>query len=401
MTALGTAPTTPERRVGTRWPRWWPYLRFLLGLAVLALAVWALSSHTDELSGIGGVVGHLHWAWVPAAMVAEFLSFVSFAAMQYGLLGVGGLRAPKEPLLKTTFSAQALANSLPGGTAVSAVYSFRWYRRFGAGNTLATWAIVGVVLSSVISLALVATVGLVLATEQGASLDLIPAIVGALVVTAALGALFLYQRPLLWTMDRAVRAARTLTGRPSPDTEARIRASLFRITTIHLGPGRAVSTLAWGSANWLFDCACFAMMFPAIGAPVPWKGLLLAYGAGQLATSLPITPGGLGVVEGSITIALVAFGGAQTTTVDAVLLYRLISFWLVLAVGWILFGQLAFEVRRGRWSRQALNSPVEDIDLERDLSPDASSEYHDAGSDHDAGSEHHDPRSDPSPVAPS
>jgi len=37
-----------------------------------------------------------------------------------------------------------------------------------------------------------------------------------------------------------------------------------------------------------------------------WKGLLLAYGAGQLAADLPITPGGLGVVEGSLTIALVA-----------------------------------------------------------------------------------------------
>ena len=61
------------------------------------------------------------------------------------------------------------------------------------------------------------------------------------------------------------------------------------------------------------------MMFLAIHAPIPWKGLLLAYGAGQLAATLPITPGGLGVVEGSITVALVAFGGAETSTAYAVL----------------------------------------------------------------------------------
>jgi uncharacterized protein (TIRG00374 family) len=67
---------------------------------------------------------------------------------------------------------------------------------------------------------------------------------------------------------------------------------------------------------------------------VPWRGLLLAYGAGQLATALPITPGGLGVVEGSITVALVTFGGGQASTVAAVLIYRLISFWLLLPVGW-------------------------------------------------------------------
>jgi uncharacterized membrane protein YbhN (UPF0104 family) len=85
----------------------------------------------------------------------------------------------------------------------------------------------------------------------------------------------------------------------------------------------------------------------------------LAYGAGQLAANLPFTPGGLGVVEGSITIALVAFGGSQNSTVDAVLMYRVISFWLVLVVGWVLWAQLAYQVRKGRWSRQALQAPIE------------------------------------------
>jgi uncharacterized membrane protein YbhN (UPF0104 family) len=99
-------------------------------------------------------------------------------------------------------------------------------------------------------------------------------------------------------------------------------------------------------------------MFLAVNATIPWKGLLLAYGAGQLAAMLPITPGGLGVVEGSITIALVAFGGSQATTVDAVLMYRLISFWLVLAAGWAMFGHLAWQVRRGRWSRSVINAQV-------------------------------------------
>ena len=63
-------------------------------------------------------------------------------------------------------------------------------------------------------------------------------------------------------------------------------------------------------------------------------------------------------MEGSITIALVAFGGAQSTTVDAVLVYRLVSFWLVLVVGWFLLGELALEVRVGRWRRRALASTV-------------------------------------------
>ncbi len=93
------------------------------------------------------------------------------------------------------------------------------------------------------------------------------------------------------------------------DTTEQVDRIVRRITSVRLSGRRVIAVVLWGTANWLFDCGCFALMFPAIGAPIPWKGLLLAYGAGQLAAALPITPGGLGAVEGSITIALVAFGG--------------------------------------------------------------------------------------------
>ena len=131
------------------------------------------------------------------------------------------------------------------------------------------------------------------------------------------------------------------------------------MTAVRLNWTEIGRIISWGTLNWLLDCACFAMMFLALGAPIPWKGLLLAYGAGQLAASLPITPGGLGVVEGSITVALVAFGAPNESTAYAVLLYRLISFWMILVVGWLFIGQLALQVRRGRWTRQALASEVE------------------------------------------
>src|SRR5205807_7523464 len=104
--------------------------------------------------------------------------------------------------------------------------------------------------------------------------------------------------------------------------------------------------LAFAVANWLWDCLALALCFLAIGSGVPWLGLLLAYGAAQLAVNIPITPGGLGVVEGSLTIALVAYGGNQEATVATVVLYRLISFWGLLAVGWLCWGGLALAGRR-------------------------------------------------------
>ena len=349
-------PGTGRRRALLR--RWWPTLRVVIGFGVVGVALWALSSHTDELSGLSQVLRTLNWFWVLMAIAAEFLSFVSFAWMQRTLLGCGGLPAPRGSLLKMTFASQALSNSLPGGTAVAAVYGFRWYRRFGADSTLAGWATAGVVVASAVSLSLVASVGLAVAASEGASLDLIPAIVGVLVLAVAVGALFVYERPLFLVVSGALRLSHRLTGRPRGDNADQIDRVMLAVTSVRLGWSQVITVVTWGTANWLFDCTCFALMFPAVHAPIPWKGLLLAYGAGQLAAALPITPGGLGAVEGSITIALVAFGGAQTTTVDAVLVYRLVSFWLVLVVGWCLLGELALEVRLGRWRRRALDSDV-------------------------------------------
>jgi uncharacterized protein (TIRG00374 family) len=131
---------------------------------------------------------------------------------------------------------------------------------------------------------------------------------------------------------------------------------LSRLTAVHLTWRDLGATVLAGLGNWTFDCAALAASFAATGAPLPFRGLLLAYGAAQLAANLPVTPGGLGVVEGSLTIALVAFGGSEQSTVAAVLCYRVVSFWGYLPVGWLTFGALAYLDRREDRLREHLSS---------------------------------------------
>jgi len=78
---------------------------------------------------------------------------------------------------------------------------------------------------------------------------------------------------------------------------------------------------------------CLAVAFIAAGGALPWRALLIAYAAGQLAVLLPITPGGLGVTEGSMAVTLAAYDGGMAAAVAAVLLYRLITYWAVLPAG--------------------------------------------------------------------
>src|ERR1700679_2734670 len=139
--------------------RAWPVLRFLFGIGLVALAFWVLSGHRGELSGFSAVFEHLKWWWIPPALFVELASFVCFAGLQYEFLRCGGLFPPEVSLLKMTFASQAITNSFPGGTAFSAVYGFRWFRRFGADDTLAAWSLAGTLVASIVSLSLVATAG--------------------------------------------------------------------------------------------------------------------------------------------------------------------------------------------------------------------------------------------------
>src|SRR5258708_9951554 len=103
--------------------------------------------------------------------------------MQIELLGAGHLRAPWRTLFKLSFASQAITNSLPVGNAVASVYGFRWFRRFGADNTLAAWAMAGTLVAVTVSLSLVAVLGLAVAANEGASFDLVPVLIGTFLIT--------------------------------------------------------------------------------------------------------------------------------------------------------------------------------------------------------------------------
>jgi uncharacterized protein (TIRG00374 family) len=337
-------PPAPRRR----WlQRAWPWLKYVVGLALAGLALWALAGRTGELSGASSYLSHLRWWWLALAAVAEVGSLVAFSLIQKRLLEAGRVHASTARLTGITAASTAIANSMPAGPVVSAVFAFRQYRRLGADEALAAWTLAAVFVAASVSLALVAAAGVAIAGAEGAGLDLVGVTVAVLVGTLALGAVFLQRRALAWLVSASVRVTRRLVGWPHGELAAQVEIIIARLTVVTLGFRQVVSVVGWGLANWVLDCSCLALSFLAIGAGIPWRGLLLAYGAGQLAANLPITPGGLGVVEGSLTIALVTFGGAETSTVAAVFLYRILSFWAELPVGWVTWGVLA-------WTRRAV-----------------------------------------------
>ena len=325
----------PVARRGRRWLG--QALRWGIGVGAAVVAFDVLFGRRDELTGALTTLEHIRYQWVFFAVVAELASIGAYAALTRQLLRAGGVDIGLAELSGITLAANAIQNSLPAGPAWSTVYAYRQFRRRGADGVLVGWTLAISVLIAVATLGAIALVGLIVSEDQAASLDLVRVIVAValgillLVVAARRGLVSLPGRRMAVLI---VAACQRLVHRPRGEA-AELVASVFdRLRAVHLTKATLATAVGWSLANWWLDLTALALSFAAVGSKVPWRGLLLAYGAGQLAANLPVTLGGLGVVEGSLTVALVFYGGDQEATVAAVLLYRIISFWMMLVIGW-------------------------------------------------------------------
>ena len=95
-----------------------------------------------------------------------------------------------------------------------------------------------------------------------------------------------------------------------------------------------------------FDFGCLLAALRATGADPQPSVVLLAYSAAGIVALLPLTPGGLGIVEASLTGLLVLAGVPAGHAVLAVLAYRIASYWLPLLAG--LPAYLLYRRRYGR-----------------------------------------------------
>ena len=85
---------------------------------------------------------------------------------------------------------------------------------------------------------------------------------------------------------------------------------------------------------------CLAACVQAFGGSAAIAGIAVVYLTGSALGSIVPTPGGLGAVEAALTAGLVATGLHGTEAASAVLLFRLLTFWLPVPIGWVALNYL-------------------------------------------------------------
>lgn len=300
-----------------------------------------------------GVLGRAEWAWLLGACAFELLSMMAFARTQRIVLRAAGVHASIPAMAATALAGNAISVSLPLiGPGAGSVFSFGRFRQVADDPAPAGWTLLISGLVSNVVWALLIAVG---AVVSGNPAVIFGGVLGgaAIVVATVVGVLALRRersRKVLFRLGvRSVRLSQRLSRRPVGDAEVLTQNALDALSAFRMSEGDWVQTFVLSCINWLASVACLAASIVAVGADVPWTRLILIYCAGATASSFNLTPGGLGVAEAVLATGLVAAGLRPADALGSVLIFRLISFWLVVLIGWVIYSGL----RRNNTRREA------------------------------------------------
>ncbi|RSM68464.1 TIGR00374 family protein [Actinoplanes sp. ATCC 53533] len=324
----------------------------LVGVSVGALAVVGLRGRLPDPGEFIAALAGAGYGWVAVAALLQVVSLAAFAFQQQRLLDNLGVRLRVRRLMAITLARSALSISLPAGAAVSTGYAIREYQKAGVSRRIGAASAVVSGLASIGGLTLLYVVGGagVLARDPDTYLSWRP-----LVVVAALAGIT--TAGIVLGRWFSARPRRTPAG-PSAGAVRDSRAGRLVIRLLgsargawQAGAGLRVRdwavALAYAAVNWLTDLLCLAAATRALGLPVGVTTLAGIYLGVQIVRQVPLTPGGVGVVETALVAGLTASGATAISAAAAVLIYRLISCWLIIPAG----GLAAIALRRATTTR--------------------------------------------------
>ncbi|MCQ1956585.1 flippase-like domain-containing protein [Arthrobacter sp. zg-Y826] len=333
--------------------------RYLRAMAVAVVLVLVFEyAVLPQLVGIDNVLRSL--AGLPlivlvGALCLEVTSWLSYSALTRVVLP-GTSRPSYFTLVRIDLCDTAINHVVPGGGTTSAAARFRLLTLSGSppqdALSAATIQVLGanLVLGALFGIGLLSMLGQVNVSGYYAA-------AGAVVL-----ALFVLVVVLLTVLNRhlagAVRVVRSVAGAVPlmhPDSaEKFVRTVAGETQMFRAQPRRLLAGVALAALRWLLDAACLWVLVAAFGHVLGPGELLVAYSLAGLVSMVPLTPGGVGLVEGLLVPTLTGFGAPSHVAVLGVLSWRILQFWLPIPVGALAYVSLRLGVlrRAGRRRRE-------------------------------------------------
>jgi uncharacterized protein (TIRG00374 family) len=286
-------------------------------------------------------------AYLALGVGLQFAALVAYAQLTRAALPQGN-GPPLTTLFRIQLATKAVTNVVPGGTAVGSALGYRLLTLAGVRGADAGFALATAGLASAVVLNVILWLALVWSIPFRGFNPLYgtAAIVGAVLLLAfaviVIGLVKGQQQAERW-LRAAARRVRFVDEERAAHVVNRLAERVRELLT---DPALVRRVVFWAALNWLLDAAALWVFLRAYGGSAPIDGLLVAFGLANVLAAIPITPGGLGIIEGVLIPTLVGFGLPRSTVVLGVPTYRLVQFWLPIPLGAIAYASL----RVGPWS---------------------------------------------------
>jgi len=332
--------------------------RRALGLLVCGLVLYGVAPAVLEVLDAWPQVIGLELYWFAAMIAAQVLSWAGMWLLQRLAVDARSWW----PVVTSQLASGALGRVVPGGAAAAGALQYRMLVQAGIPSSLSG---IGIGVASIVLLATLAALP-VLAIPAVLLGVAVPerlwqaGLVGIVVFLAllAIGATLLASdRAVAWIGRTWIRIGSRLRPRKPPPADLPERWRDQR-DLVRSALGRRWWEAVTGAAGrWLFDWLTLVTALAAVGQHPRPTLILLSFCAAQLLAQVPITPGGLGVVEAGLTGTLVLIGVPAGAAAVATLAYRLVSYWLALPAGGVAYLVHRRHIRRGHVSVPRMSAP--------------------------------------------
>jgi putative heme transporter len=313
------------------WVRW-----AIIGVAVVVLAVEVMLVK-DQLAKAWGSLLSANWWWVLAAAFAALGSMHSFAQIQRTLLKSAGVQVKQWRSEAAFYAGNALSTTMPGGPVLSATFVYRQQRLWGASPVVASWQLVMSGVLQVVGLALLGLAGAFLLGASKNPLSLIFTLGGFVALLLLAQSVASNPQQIDGIGVRVLSWFNSLRGKPADTGLDKWREMLEQLESVSLSRRALGVAFSWSLFNWVADVACLAFAAYAAGGKPSLAGLTVAYAAARAVGSIPLMPGGLLVVEAVLVPGLVTSGMTLASAISAMLIYRMVSWIFISAIGWVVF----------------------------------------------------------------